>query len=255
MLWSVLSSHRSKSVGVTRYTGNGNLWRACLVQVDLIDVGVEILIVRAECIQNRPNHLKAFVIVECIFWLYIVGHNHGDDDIAILLFLVGALTEGTHHTPYTLHHLHLAVSGREEQYGIKSGHIDTLGETTHITEHTTLLRIIGILLQPGNQFITGVGIHRTIYMLGLDIHHLFLLIIKHHVLILRVLLLGHAMIALDAFRQSIDTANNLGGIIEVQFVQFVLFGCEVIVVLDMCADFLRNVLFANRQYQYLVVGQ
>ena len=111
MLWPVVSSHRSKSVGVTRYTGNGNLWRARLVQVDLIDVGIEVLVVRAECIQNRPHHLETLVIVECILWLYIVGHNHGDDDIAIFLFLVGALAEGAHHTTYALNHLHLAVSG------------------------------------------------------------------------------------------------------------------------------------------------
>ena len=101
-----------------RHTADGDLRCAAAVEVDLIHLGVEGLVVRTEGIEDRPDHLEAFVVGQCLFRLDIRGHDDGDDDVAIFLFLLCASSEATHHPAYGLHHLHFRVAGREEEHGI-----------------------------------------------------------------------------------------------------------------------------------------
>ena len=70
-----------------------------------------------------------------------------------------------------------------------------------------------------------------------------------------VLLSGHAVVTLDAFGEAVDTADNLCGIVKMKFAQFILIGGEVVVVLDVRANFLRDIFFTDRQHQNLVVRQ
>ena len=79
----------------TRNSTNCNFWWTFLVEVDLIDVGIEVFIVRTKGIQNIPNHFESLVIIQCFLWLDIIRHDDWNDNIAVLLSL-----EGAHHATY-----------------------------------------------------------------------------------------------------------------------------------------------------------
>ena len=56
--------------------------------------------------------------------------------------------EATHHTTYTLNHIHLAISGRGKYHGIQRRYIHTLRKAAHIGEDTTFIIIPSLFLQP-----------------------------------------------------------------------------------------------------------
>ena len=80
-----------------------------MIEVDLIDVGVEVLVVRPQGVEDGPNHLEALIVGKNQFWCYIIRNNNWNDDVAEFLAL-----ERAHDPPHALHHLNFAVSRREE---------------------------------------------------------------------------------------------------------------------------------------------
>ena len=69
--------------------------RPLAVQLNLVDGGVEAVVVGAQRVEHRPHHLVAFVVVERFVRLHIGGHHHRDDDVSVLF--AGRLA---HNAPY-----------------------------------------------------------------------------------------------------------------------------------------------------------
>ena len=65
---------------------DGDLRALVSVEGDGVDVGIEVIVVRTEGIENVPHHGEGLVVVEGFFGGGAFGHDDGDDDVAIFLF-------------------------------------------------------------------------------------------------------------------------------------------------------------------------
>ena len=154
-------------------------------------------VVASESIKNGPHHFEALVVVQCLLGGDIARHDDGDDDVAVFLLLIGVLAESAHHTPHRLHHLHLTVAWRKEDDGIESGHIHPLAQTAHIAQHSALVGVGSLRLQPCQLLVSGSSIHRAVDVLCLDVHHMLRL------------LLGEVFLVVGAHLR--EVAGYLGG--------------------------------------------
>ena len=86
-----------------------------LVELDLVDFGVKVVVMRAKRVQDRPDDVVDVGIVERLFRRHLRRDDDGDDDVAV--FLAGG---AAHHASDGLDDVHLAVAGGKEQHGVDS---------------------------------------------------------------------------------------------------------------------------------------
>ena len=251
------------------------------VERDGVDVGIEVVVVGTEGIEDGPHHGERVVVVEGFFGGGAFWHDDGDDDVAIF-FLVGlSTTEGAHHASHALHHIHLRIAGREEEHGIEGRHVDTLRETAHIGDDATFLWVGGVFCQP-RQGVVALGCpHTAIHVARLDVHHAFALFVgetlvvegrdagQHVLNVARgarfvgfanfvgegqgsahkswVGLPSDAFVAHNLFGESVDYANEASRVVVVEF-----FGLEVFHLLHQGVG---NHIFRHGEHQDFVVGE
>ena len=64
---------------------DGDLVRLGLVEVDLVDHGVEALIVSAQRLKHLPHHPEGVVVRQDVLGRHSRGDRHRQDDVAVLL--------------------------------------------------------------------------------------------------------------------------------------------------------------------------
>ena len=122
-------------------TAENDAARRCLVQVDLVDLGIEPVIVRAQRPQHTPHGREPFIVVEGGSRVDARGHRDRQHDIAVRLALGLA-----HGTADGLHDVHLAVAWTHEQHGVERRHVDPLGQAAGVRQDPAGTH--GITLQP-----------------------------------------------------------------------------------------------------------
>ena len=123
---------------------NHHLGRFVLIQVYLVDRGVELVIMCTEGIQNVPNHIETVTLfAQNIIRIGSWWKDYRNDDVTIFLAL-----EATHHTTNTLNYIHLTISSRGKNHGIQRRYIHSLRKAAHIGEDTTFIIIPSLFLQP-----------------------------------------------------------------------------------------------------------
>ncbi len=148
------------------HTAEENVFRFALGEFDFVDFGIETVVMRTQCVKDRPHNLEIGVLLQNYFALGIGRHNDGYNYVAILLALAAA-----HNSTYRLHNIDLRVLGRHEHHSVQRRHIDTLAQTTGIGQHTALHIIVGLTFEP-HQFLIATGSrHRPVHMVGNHIDH------------------------------------------------------------------------------------
>ena len=260
---------------------HGHLGGFVAVELNAVDLGIEIVVVRAEGIQNLPHHLEPFVVVEGLLGGHSVGNDNRNDDVSIFLLALLSASEVAHHTPHTLHHIHLRVAGRHEEYGIEGGHVHALAQAAHIAQHAALGRVGRVLLEPVQQLIALAGIHGAINVACLHTHQLLPTVGRHvlviffgderqhaghifgavgHIIGANLLAESHgaahqpgvgshgaSVVTLQQLAQAIDYAHKLGGLVGIDFL--------AVHILHEALHLLRDVALADGEHQHLVVGE
>ena len=260
---------------------DGDFGALVSVEGDGVDVGIEMIVVRTEGIENVPHHGEGLVVVEGFFGGGAFGHDDGDDDVAIFLFVRLSATEGAHDASHALHHIDLRIARREEEHGVECRHVDPFGQTAHIGHHAAFLRIVGLFGQPGQGRIALGGAHAAIDVASLDVHHVFALFVGERFVVeggdagqhvfdvargaglvfapnlvgegqgaaheARVGVPSHAFVAEDFFRKAVDHADESAGVVVVEFL-----GIEVFHLLHEVGG---DHVFRHGEHQHFVVGE
>ena len=98
------------------FVGNGHHFHfmgVLAVEFELVNHGVEAVVVSAQGIQHLPHHTVVFVFIQRIFCFHASGNHHRQNHIA-LLFAFGT----AHHATDRLHHIYLRIARGKKQYGI-----------------------------------------------------------------------------------------------------------------------------------------
>ena len=108
---------------------------AVFVEVDLVDLGVEVVVVGAEGVEDGPDDVVHVGIVEGVLGRHVGRDDDGNDDVAV--FLAGSLA---HHAADGLDDVHHAVLGGEEEDRVEARHVHALGEAFHVGEDVAGVR-------------------------------------------------------------------------------------------------------------------
>ena len=98
-------------------------------EIELVDHGVEAVVVGAERLEHLPDDLVDLVVGEGLVGFHASGDDHGEDDIA-----PGLARGAAHDASDGLDDFHRGVARAEEEDGVEGGDIDALGEATDIAE-------------------------------------------------------------------------------------------------------------------------
>ena len=93
-----------------------------VIEVDLVDLGIEPVIVRAQRPQDAPDYGEPFVVVESRGRVDARRHGDRKHDVAVLLAL-GL----THDAADGLHDVDLRVFRVHEEHRVERRHVDSLG--------------------------------------------------------------------------------------------------------------------------------
>ena len=122
------------------------------VEIDLVDLGIEAVVVGAKRTQHAPHGGEAFVVIERGLGLNPRGHRDRKDDVAVLLAL------GLSHRPaYGLDDIDLAVPGAHEEHRVERRDVDAFGEATRVRENSAAP--FGRAFQPLD---SGLSIERVV---------------------------------------------------------------------------------------------
>ena len=253
-----------------------------LVERNLVHHRVETVVVRAQRVEDFPDHIESLAIVEGFLRRNVGRHDNRDDDVAVLLFVGLPTVERAHHAANRLHHVHLRVTGGKEQHGIERRHVHALGQAAHVGHHAALPVVLRLVGQPLQDFVALLRVHRAVYMSCGDRNGMRKAFrIQILVVLFRnlrqdgshvfgrdarpacALVYGRAerhgavhhpwisipsavVVALYHFRQPVDYAYQFGRVVKVQF------GGRVG---DVALDVVRHVVLADGQHKHLVIGQ
>ena len=104
-----------------------------LPELDFVHHRVEAVVVRPERVQNLPDNLEAFVVVERLFRLFSGRDEHRNDDVAVLF-----AGSGAHHASDALHHIDFGVPRRKEQHRVETRDIYPFGEAADIAHDAAI---------------------------------------------------------------------------------------------------------------------
>ena len=130
-----------------------------VVEVDLVDLGVEAVIVGAQRPQHAPHRGKAFVVVQHRRRADAGRHRDGQDDVAVFLAF-GA----PHGAAHGLHDIDLRTLGAHEQHSVQRRHVDALGQAAGVAEDAASAFFRAF--QPLDAGLALQGVVLAVHMLG-----------------------------------------------------------------------------------------
>ena len=134
-----------------------------LQEAQLVDAGLDALVVRAQGLQHAPHVGEDLGVVQRLLGAHARGDEDGQDDVAQLLALRAA-----HDAAHRLHHVDRGVLGVEEDDGVEVGHVDALGKASGVCEDAAL-PLRHVLPQPGDKAGAHVRRHGAVHMVQLAV--------------------------------------------------------------------------------------
>ena len=98
-----------------------------VVEVDLVDLGIQPVVVRAQRPQHAPDRREAFVVVERGRRFDARRHRNRQHDVAVVL-----ARRLAHGAADRLDDIHLAVARAHEQDRVERRHVDPLGQAARV---------------------------------------------------------------------------------------------------------------------------
>ena len=111
---------------------DGDLVRLGLVEVDLVDHGVEALIMRAQRLQHLPHHAKRVIVRQDVLGRHPSRDRHRQDDVAVLL-----PRRQAHYPPHGLNDVHLGLARGQEHDRVQGRDVHTLGQAAGVRQDPT----------------------------------------------------------------------------------------------------------------------
>ena len=109
--------------GSPKGVDDGDLVRLGLVEIDLVDHGVEALIVSAQRLKHLPHHPEGVIVRQNVLGRHPRRDRHRQDDVAVLLTRSQA-----HHPPHGLNDVHLGLARGQEHDRVQGRDVHTLGQ-------------------------------------------------------------------------------------------------------------------------------
>ena len=147
---AALDAWRVLAVGIA--AAEDHSIRRLPVEVDLVDLGIEPVVVGAKRAEHAPHGGEALVVVERGGWFYPRGHSDWEDDVAIFLAF-----GFPHCAADGLDDVDLAVPGAHEEHGVERRDVDAFGEATRVRENAASAP--GRALQPLD---LGLSVERVV---------------------------------------------------------------------------------------------
>ena len=131
-------------------------------EIDLVDHGVEAVVVGAEGLEDLPDDFVDLVVLERFVRLHARGDDDGQDDVAVVLFPSGALRM-TRPTDWT--------TSTWELRGVRKSTASSAGTSTPSERQRTLERMRQVLsgdggLEPVEFFLLLAGVHGAVHVVG-----------------------------------------------------------------------------------------
>ena len=137
-----------------------NLVRAFVVEFQLVDDGVESVIVSAKGLEYLPDNFVLLVIGQGFFWGHVGRDAYGEDDIAEVLPLRLA-----HDAADGLYDIHYRIAGVQKHDGIKGGDVHAFRKAAGIAEDAANVPISArVFLEPLEQAVPMERVHRAVHM-------------------------------------------------------------------------------------------
>jgi len=134
------------------------------VEVDLVDHGVEPVVVGAQRLQHLPDDLETLVVAQSLLGRDPGRDDDGQDDVAEVL--AGGLA---HDPPDRLDDVDLGAAGGQEHDRVEGGDVDAFGEAARVGQHPAyVLAGGGAFLEPLEQVAALEGVHRPVDVPDLD---------------------------------------------------------------------------------------
>ena len=136
-----------------------------LLQVDLVDGGVEAVVVRAQGVQHGPDDAERLVVLERVLGAGVRRDDDGDDDVAVAF-----AGRGAHDAADGLDDVDLRFARGEEEHGVERGDVDALREAADVREDAAFVlgsRAVGVF-QPAELFVAARRAHRAVDVVGAD---------------------------------------------------------------------------------------
>ncbi len=243
-------------------------------EVELVDEGIEAVVMGAEGLEHIPHDFIDLVVIERLVRFHPGGDDDGEDDVTEFLF---PIRRAAHDSADGLDDIHLGIPRSEEEHGIQRGNIHAFRETADVAENAAgIFRSLG--LEPVQLFLFLAGVHAAVHVRGLAEQGnvgVFLLLIGlddflEHVcdLLGADLVFPAALLPLDdltesdgAFhrlgirgeiggdallRESLPAADDAGGVVHLEL---------VVVVLEEILESGIDVILADGEDENLVVGE
>lgn len=129
-------------------------------EFELVDHGVELVVVGAEGLEDFPDDFVDFVVVEGFGGVQAGGNDDGEDDVAA--FFAGGVA---HDASDGLDDIDLGVAGGEEEDGVEAGHVDAFGEAADVGEDAA--GVGGrVGFEPGEFGVFLGGVHGAVDVFG-----------------------------------------------------------------------------------------
>ena len=139
---------------------------ALLVEIDLVDHGVEPVVVGTQRLEHLPDDLEAFVVAQRLLRRDPGGDDDGQDDVSHLLHPNRVLA---HHPADGLDDVDLGPTWGEEHDGVERRDVNALGEAAGVGEHPAHVVVLGgTVLEPLQEVAALEGVHRPVDVLDLD---------------------------------------------------------------------------------------
>ena len=148
--------------------------RRLAVEVDLVDLGVQPVVVGTQRPQHAPHNGESHVVVQRLHRVHALRDGHWQHDVAVLLAL--GLAHGAAHG---LHDVHVRAARAHEQHGVERRHVDAFGEAAGIGKDAA-----GVVLFALQPFDAGLAVQRMV----LSVHVLRFRAQRSPLLLLRQLL-------------------------------------------------------------------
>lgn len=105
-----------------------------LVKRERVDLGLDALVMGAECLENAPYVRKNLGIVQRFFRCHSRRHEDREDYVAVVLAF-----RTSHDAPDGLHHVHGGVLGVEEYDRVQVRNVYALCQAAGIRQNTALV--------------------------------------------------------------------------------------------------------------------
>ena len=164
--------------GSPKGVDDGDLVRLGLVEIDLVDHGVEALIVSAQRLKHLPHHPEGVIVRQDVLGRHPGWDRHRQDDVAVLL-----TRRQAHYPSHRLDDVHLGLARGQEHDRIQGRDVHTLGQAPGVGQdsagHGCLLRLrcrrclpgwrrrAQVAREPGQQAVALHDVHGAVHVANL----------------------------------------------------------------------------------------